>query len=217
MSFALAALIAVVVVAPHRLAHSALPPTTGIALWSGVLALRALIALSLAVIALLYLPATELFGLLTRWCLHAVVPFLATHLGFDGHRLGDAAVLVPVLVIAGFTLSAAFALSRAALAARDWVRRDVLGAGPRGSVIVGGSKVLVAAAGLRAPAWSSRPAPCSSSMTTSWRRASTRMGACVPPPRADRGRGPALRSRLAVPPGERRDGVALFSPRTRRG
>ena len=151
MSVLVAAALAAAVIAPHSLSQRGLPPATGIALWIGVLALRALMALSLAVVALLYLPATELFGLLTHWCLHAVVPFLTTHLGFDGHRLGDVAVLVPALVIVLFTLTAAFALSRAALAAHGLLRRDTLGAGPRGSLIVGGSDVMVAAAGLRAP------------------------------------------------------------------
>lgn len=151
MSLALAAVIASAVVLPHRLEQSSLPPTTGIALWSAVLSLRALIALSVAAITILYLPATELFGLFTRWCLHAVVPFLTTHLGFDGHRLGDVAVLAPALVIVVLAVSAAVALSRAAAAARGLLRRDALGAGPRGSLIVGGPEVVVAAAGLRSP------------------------------------------------------------------
>lgn len=139
------------VIAPHGIAQTVLPPTTGIVLWVVVLTLRAVMAISLAAIALLYLPATELFGLLTHWCLHAVVPFLTTHLGFDGHGLGDVAVLVPALVIALFTVTATFALSRAAFAARRLLRRGTLGAGPRGSLIVGGSEVMVAAAGLRSP------------------------------------------------------------------
>lgn len=151
MSWLFAAALAAALIAPHGVAQRGLPPRTGIALWMGVLTLRAVMALALAAIALLYLPATELFGLLTHWCLHAVVPFLTTHLGFDGHRLGDVAVLVPALVIALFTLSAAFALSRAAIAARGLLRREALGAGPRGSLIIGGSEVTVAAAGLRAP------------------------------------------------------------------
>ena len=147
----LAATIVAALVGPHLLPQSRLAPATGIALWLAVLSLRAVIALGAAAIALLFLPATQLFQLLTHWCLHAVVPFFATHLGFDGHKLGDAAVLVPALVLAVSVLSAGFGIWRGARAEQRWLRRDSLGPGPRESVIVGGPDVVVAAAGLRAP------------------------------------------------------------------
>lgn len=137
--------------APHLLTQARLSAPSAIALWVCVLALRAALALSLVVIAVLYLPATELFGLLTHWCIHAVIPFFATHLGFDGHRIGDAAVLVPALVIAASVLSVGFGIWHGARAAHSWLRRHSLGPGPSSSVIVGGSEVVVAAAGLRAP------------------------------------------------------------------
>lgn len=151
MTAALAVAITVVVVAPHLLSQSRLPARSGIALWLAILALRAVVALSLATIALVVLPATELFRLLTHWCLHGVIPFFTAHLGLDGHRFGDAAILVPSLVIAGFSLSAAFGIWRAIRAARAWLRGNSLGSGPRQSLVVGGSEVLVAAAGLRDP------------------------------------------------------------------
>jgi Zn-dependent protease with chaperone function len=151
MIVALALAVPIVIIAPHLVPQSRLTPRNGIALWLSVLGLRAALALSLAMIALLYLPATDLFVLLTHWCVHGVVPFLTTHLGLDGHRFGDAAVLAPALVIAGFLLSATFGVWRATRAARAWLRSNALGDGPRQSVIVGGSDVLVAAAGLRSP------------------------------------------------------------------
>lgn len=151
MTELLAATIVAALVAPHLLPQSRLAPATGIALWLGVLSLRAVVALALAAIALLFLPATQLFQLLTHWCLHTVIPFFATHLGFDGHSLGDAAVLVPALVLAVSALSAGFGVWRGARAVRRWLRRNSLGPGPRASVIVGGPDVVVAAAGLRDP------------------------------------------------------------------
>ena len=151
MTEALAVGVAAVLLVPYLLPQSRVDAPTGIALWLSVLALRAALALSLVTVLILYLPATELFSLLTHWCLHAVVPFVTTHLGLDGHRLGDVAILVPALVLAASTLWAAFGVWRGARAVRRWLRRHSLGAGPSSSVIVGGSDVMVAAAGLRDP------------------------------------------------------------------
>lgn len=146
-----AACVVAALAAPHLLSQTRLSAPEAIAMWLSALALRAAVVLSLVLIAVLYLPATELFALLTHWCVHAVIPVLATHLGFDGHRIGDAAVLVPALVIAVSALSVGFGVWRGARAAKRWLRRDSLGPGPSSSVIVGGSDVIVAAAGLRAP------------------------------------------------------------------
>jgi Zn-dependent protease with chaperone function len=146
-----AAAIVAALAAPHLLDQSRLVPAAGIALWLGVLTLRAVVALTAAAITILFLPATELFRLLTHWCLHTVIPFFATHLGFDGHRLGDAAILVPSLVLALSALWAGFGVWSGARTVRRWLRRGSLGPGPRESVVVGGPDVVVAAAGLRDP------------------------------------------------------------------
>lgn len=151
MAEAIALGIGTVLIVPHLLPQSRLGASSAIALWLSVLGLRATLALSLATTLILYLPATELFSLLTHWCLHAVIPFLATHLGLDGHLLGDAAVLVPALVLTASTLWAAYGVWRGARAVRRWLRRSSLGPGPDASVIVGGSEVVVATAGLRQP------------------------------------------------------------------
>jgi Zn-dependent protease with chaperone function len=136
---------------PHSLDQTRLSPGAGVVLWAGVLALRAALAAGAVAIVVLLVPATELFQLLTHWCVHAVVPFLATHLGFDGHRLGDAAVLVPALVIAISVVSSGFAAWRGARMVRAWLRSNSLGAGPRASLIVCDREIVLAAAGLRAP------------------------------------------------------------------
>lgn len=145
----LACLLLVAIAAPYLAPFRSLAPMTGAVLWLSVLALRALLVVVGALIAVLYLPATELFQLSTRWCVHAVVPFFATHLGFSGHRLGDAATLVPGLVLSLSVISALFAIWRTVRTVRRWLRRNTIGEGPGQSVIVGGSEVLLAAAGIR--------------------------------------------------------------------
>jgi Zn-dependent protease with chaperone function len=136
---------------PHLWPQRWLTPVGGVALWTAALSLRALLALLAVLLFVLYLPATQLFHLVTQWCLHAVLPFLAVHLGLSGHSLGDAAVLIPAMAIAFSVLSAIFAAWRAARAVARWARSSSLGRGPRESVVVGGPEILVAAAGLRRP------------------------------------------------------------------
>ena len=151
MAIWLAVGIAGLLAAPHLLAHDRLTPTGGIVLFSAALVLRAALAIGLAIIFIFFLPATQLFGLMTHWCLHAVVPFVATHLGFDGHSLGDVATLVPALVTAASLISVGFGAWQGARAVRGWLQRSYVGEGPQRSVIVGSSDVIVAAAGLRDP------------------------------------------------------------------
>src|SRR6266508_762022 len=96
-------------------------------------------------------PITELFGALTHWCLHAVVPLVAAHLGFSGHSLGDAALVLPGILLAASLASAAFGVARAARTVRGWLARGAVGVGPDDTVVVRGPGVLVAAAGLARP------------------------------------------------------------------
>lgn len=136
-------------VTPYLLPRTSLTPLTGAALWLSVLALRAVLVVLAALIAILYLPATALFQILTHWCFHAVIPFVTTHLGFSGHGVGDIATFLPGLVLGISSISAIFAIWRTARAMRRWVKRSTLGPGPGESVIVGGEEVVVAAAGIR--------------------------------------------------------------------
>lgn len=138
-------------VIPHLWPRRWLSPATGISLWLGLLALRAVMAALGVVLLVLYLPATQLFQLVTHWCFHAVLPLLTVHFGFSGHSLGDAALLVPALALTLSVVWAVFASWRTARAVAAWARSSSLGKGPRESVVVGGSEVLVAAAGLRRP------------------------------------------------------------------
>jgi Zn-dependent protease with chaperone function len=135
-------------VTPYLLPRAGLSPLTGAALWLSVLALRAVLVVLAALVAILYLPATALFQLMTHWCFHAVVPFLTTHLGFSGHRVGDAATLLPGLVLGISAISALFVVWRTTRAVRSWIKCSSLGPGPGESIIVGGEEVVVAAAGV---------------------------------------------------------------------
>lgn len=149
MTIFLGALLMAGAAIPYLLPRASLSPMTGAALWLSVLVLRVVLVVLAALIAILYLPATALFQLTTHWCVHAVVPFLTTHLGFSGHRVGDAATLLPGLALGISAISALFAVWRTTRAVRSWVKRSSLGPGPRESVIVGGQEVVVAAAGVR--------------------------------------------------------------------
>jgi hypothetical protein len=151
MIVAVAAGIAAGIVLPHVVRLERVAPVAAAAMWACSLALRALAGLFAAIYLVFFLPATEVFGALTHWCLHAVVPLLATHLGVSGHGLSDAAIVVPGVLLAASLASAAFGVARAARAVRRLVSRATLARGPAGSLVIGGSGVLVAAAGLTHP------------------------------------------------------------------
>lgn len=151
MSLALLALAAAGIAGPHALPVRRAPPVTAAALWGASLALRALAVVFLATYVILGLPATGVFVALTQWCLHAVVPLTPEHLGLSGHRLADTAMLFPGALILVSLSSASYGLFRAARALRRAISAGRLARGPRGSVVVGGRGVLVAAAGLARP------------------------------------------------------------------
>lgn len=151
MTLALAMLVTTAVCAPHLLRLESSPPAVAATIWFSALALRALGTVFCAVFVVFYLPTTELFSLITHWCWHAVVPFIAAHLPLDGHGLGDAALVTPAFVLAISTLSAAAGLWRAARRVRRLLAAAVVGPGPRESLVLADGEVLVAAAGLRRP------------------------------------------------------------------
>jgi bla regulator protein blaR1 len=147
----LAALVGAGIVLPHALGLKRVAPITAAVLWGCSLALRALTGVFAALYIVFFLPATEVFGALTHWCLHAVVPLVAAHLGFSGHSLGDAALVLPGILLGASLASAAFGVVRAARAVRGWLVRGAVGVGPDDTVVVRGRGVLVAAAGLARP------------------------------------------------------------------
>lgn len=151
MSLAIALLAVIAIAVPHVLRLEGAHPATAAAIWLAALSLRALVALFLAVFVILYLPTTRVFDLVTHWCWHGVLPVVTTHLGLNGHSIGDIALLAPTLGLAASLISVSFALWRAARTIRRWVRRTAIGPGPQHSVIVGEQDVVVAAAGFRRP------------------------------------------------------------------
>jgi len=144
-------LVLAAVCVPHMARFDRLQSTIAATLWVSALALRALAAIFTIVFVALFLPATDVFGAVTQWCWHAALPLLAAHLGLSGHRLGEAAVIVPVAVIAASLLSVLWGICNAARSVRGLVRTRALGPGPAGSVMIGGPGVVVAAAGLSRP------------------------------------------------------------------
>jgi bla regulator protein blaR1 len=145
MILALAAILAAAIALPHVVCLRDAAPVTAITLWLSSLALRAL-AGALAVIYLLFfLPRTELFDALVHWCLHVAVP-VEVHV--EGHALVDIALYVPGIAVVVSLVVTCVATLQAANAARQLLDENALGIGPRNSVIVGGSAVSFAVAGV---------------------------------------------------------------------
>ncbi len=146
-----ASFVGLLLFAPHFLSRTRLQPTLGIALWWSVIALRGVVVACAALVVLLYLPAFQLFDQLTRWCMHAVVPFVTAHLGLSGDQVGHAASVVPALLVVVSVSSALLGASKAARLVRGWLQRSAIGAGPRDSLLVSDPRAVLAAAGVRSP------------------------------------------------------------------
>jgi Zn-dependent protease with chaperone function len=151
MTYALATAVALGVMLPHWLDLRRAAPATAMACWGAALGLRAITGVFVGLYLLLFLRRTELFDAVTHWCWHTVLPLLATNFGLDGHRVGDAAVILPAFLLAASTLSVAFGIARAARSIRRLLDRGAIGTGPHDSVIIGGADILVAAAGIVRP------------------------------------------------------------------
>jgi hypothetical protein len=151
MTLALAATIVGGILAPHVLPLRSASPSTAAAIWICALLLRALTAASVVLYVVLFLPHTELLHAITHWCWRAVLPVVAAHLGLDGHRVGNAAVVVPGFIMAASVLSAAVGIVRATRSVKRLLERGALGRGPNDSVIVGGPEVVLAVAGIVHP------------------------------------------------------------------
>ena len=98
MTLWLLALIAAGITLPYALRLNRSNPMAAATIWTVALALRALLVIFAALYVAFFLPGTEVFTQLTHWCWHTAVPVLASHLGLDGHYVGDAATILPGLV-----------------------------------------------------------------------------------------------------------------------
>jgi Zn-dependent protease with chaperone function len=148
---ALTVLLIVGIAVPHLLPLSSASPAVAATIWLSALCLRALTALYVALYLVLFFPGTRLFSAVTHWCLHTVLPLLATHMGLHGHRVGDAASILPAFVLAFSLISVAVGVVRAARSVQALLTRSSLGQGPGDTLIVSGPGVLLAAAGITRP------------------------------------------------------------------
>lgn len=151
MRLGLAAVVAAGIVLPHVLRLHRAPPVTAIVLWLSSLALRALTAALAVIYLLFFLPRTHLFEALTPWCVQLPIPLTGSPTQIEGHRVGDLTRLLPGIALALSVLYSCVETGRGARQARRLVERQALGAGPRNSVIVRGSDVVFAVAGLARP------------------------------------------------------------------
>lgn len=151
MTLALTVMLIAGIAVPHLLRLGSASPAVAAMFWLSALCLRALTVLYLALYLVLFLPNTQLFAAVTHWCWHTVLPLLATHLGLDGHRIGDAAVIFPAFALTFSVVSVAVGVIKAARSVRDMLARSSLGAGPGDSMMVSGRYVLLAAAGITRP------------------------------------------------------------------
>jgi Zn-dependent protease with chaperone function len=136
---------------PHLVRLHQTKPATAATLWIAALTIRALASISLGVFALLVFPDTSAYRVLTHWCEHAVTPVLGLHLAIQGHAIGAVGVLVPLVGAGGALVATAVRTGYAMRSLHEMLSSRSLGAGPAGSVIVGGPDVVVAAAGLMRP------------------------------------------------------------------
>ncbi len=117
----------VLIALPHFLDLDSAAPRTAAIIWMLALSLRALVVAALAAFVFVYLPQTPLLSAAFRLCWHAVVPLLATHLGFSGHAFVDAAAILPGLVIAASVVWVLFGFGRAWLLLRAHVKSRFVG------------------------------------------------------------------------------------------
>lgn len=135
------------IVTPHLLPLHKVNPASAAAIWLAALALRALTAVGGAIFVFVYLPQTGLYDAVAHWCWHEALPILATHLGFSGHPLIHAAVLLPGLALAGSVMWLLFGLTRGWLMLRARLARRV-GEGPLGSTVIEDEAVVVGVTGV---------------------------------------------------------------------
>jgi hypothetical protein len=151
MTAALAATTAAGIVLPHALRLQRVAPLTAVVLWLSSLALRAIASLLAVIYLLFFLPSTGLFVALTHWCADVAVPISGPVLAVEGHGVGALCLYVPGIVLAASLLWACVRIVSHARAARNLVAEHAVGPGPRDSLIVGGSDVLFAVAGVLRP------------------------------------------------------------------
>jgi hypothetical protein len=143
MTLAALALVAgAAILLPHALRLRRVHPVSACAVWASALGLRALVALGLVATLVVLLHPARVFGELVEWSCGSPVP--------GSHHVLHLALVAPAVLLVVSLVTAAWRVARAAGDVRGLVR-EAIGAGPAGSVIVGGDEVVLAAAGLSRP------------------------------------------------------------------
>ena len=122
-----------------------------LAVWTCALALRALVSVLAALTVVLVLPHSRALDGFSHWCWESALPLIDVRFALEGHRLGDAATLIPTLIVGVSLLAVLLGVTRAMRAIAALVSRQAVGTGPRDSVIVGGADVVLATAGFARP------------------------------------------------------------------
>jgi Zn-dependent protease with chaperone function len=151
MTGVLAAIAAAGIVLPHALRLQRVAPVTAIVLWLSSLALRAIVCVLVVMYLFFFLPGTGVFVALTHWCGHVALPVSGSELAVEGHGVGARALYLPGIVLATSLAWMCVSSVRDTRAARRVVAQHAVGPGPRDSLIVGGSDVIFAVAGLIRP------------------------------------------------------------------
>ncbi len=136
---------------PNVLRLSQAPPSIAAALWLSSLLLRALFVTLAAVSLLALIPGSAPFYALSNWCWNAMIPFFGSHLGVSGARLVQAAVIFPLVMLVSWAAMRIVQIIKSHREVRRSLEASSLGKGPSGSMIVGGSDVMLAAVGLVRP------------------------------------------------------------------
>lgn len=145
------AALAIAMMIPNVLRLENALPSVAAALWLAALTLRALFATLVAISALALLPGTSPFNSLAAWCWNTTLPIVSSQLGVSGAWLVKAVVVLPLLVLASWALTRAAQITSSHRSLRQTLMSHSLGTGPGGSLIIGGTGVMVAAAGLFRP------------------------------------------------------------------
>ena len=148
---ALAFVAALAIAIPHLIPSARVAAPLSAFVWTLALAARALAAVSLALLALAYVPHTAMVEELAVRCWHAVVPIVTLQFELRGHDIADTAAILPILALLLSAIVAVASLARASRRLRGRLAATTVGRGPLGSRIVDEEGVLVALTGIGRP------------------------------------------------------------------
>lgn len=147
----MAALALTLVALPHLSPRTPRSTATSLILWTVALGVRAAGCLLAAVCLVVVLPRTPAFAAVTDWCVEVAVPMLADHVGVLGHQVGDVLSLLPFLALNVSAFWVSVRIARGTRSVRQMLRWTTLGPGPKGTLVLSGRPIVLAAAGFLRP------------------------------------------------------------------